>query len=277
MAIDKKTDAMKWVKQFADASAMLSYVTLKGGSSGRYNRLVKEALEKLGAMGDPGREALATLLGHERPDVRVAAASHLLRYLTAEATAVLREEAARGPSLTAFDAEQVLMRWEEGNWNLDLPDGPSAEQSGVQQGISDQNRLLRIGDITLADIRVGKRWRWNPPPDRPVGMPMPEWGPLTETKYFTGDDWIVYSGLAVYPTGEVRAMVQVKIVCDSSYGGDCCEFVDGQWQQVGLVPNPDARFRKEFFASPLSSDPSFVDDDIRDEHRQGFLRHVGKI
>jgi hypothetical protein len=76
------------------------------------------AVDKLLANGDAGRDALLVLLKHERMDVRVMAAAHLLRYRTAEAKAVL-EEAAKGQGLVPFEAGQALKRWEEGTWALD--------------------------------------------------------------------------------------------------------------------------------------------------------------
>jgi hypothetical protein len=51
-------------------------------------------------------------------DVRVTAAAFLLRYRTAEAKAVL-EEAAKGEEMVPFEAQQALLRWEEGTWALD--------------------------------------------------------------------------------------------------------------------------------------------------------------
>lgn len=61
---------------------------------------------------------VVVLLKHERMDVRVMAAAHLLRYRTAEARAVL-EEAARGQGLVPFEASEALKRWDEGTWSLD--------------------------------------------------------------------------------------------------------------------------------------------------------------
>nr|WP_255428434.1 DUF2019 domain-containing protein [Corallococcus sp. AB038B] len=72
-----------------------------------------------------GRDALLVLLKHERMDVRVMAAAHLLRYRTAEAKAVL-EEAAKGKGLVPFEAGQALKRWEEGTWALD-PEKPASD------------------------------------------------------------------------------------------------------------------------------------------------------
>ena len=76
------------------------------------------AFKKLRAHGDAGRDALSALLKHPRMDVRVAAAAFLLRYRTAEAKAVL-EEAAKGQGMIPFEAQQALLRWEEGTWALD--------------------------------------------------------------------------------------------------------------------------------------------------------------
>ena len=76
------------------------------------------AVDKLLAHGNAGRDALLVLLKHERMDVRVMAAAHLLRYRTTEAKAVL-EEAAKGQGLVPFEAGQALKRWEEGTWALD--------------------------------------------------------------------------------------------------------------------------------------------------------------
>ncbi|WP_338080562.1 DUF2019 domain-containing protein [Corallococcus exiguus] len=59
-----------------------------------------------------------SLFTHPRVDVRVAAASFLLRYRTAEAKAVL-DEVAQRKGFFAFEAGQALKRWEEGTWALD--------------------------------------------------------------------------------------------------------------------------------------------------------------
>jgi hypothetical protein len=76
------------------------------------------AFKKLCAHGNAGRDALTVLFRHPSPDVRSMAATYLLRYRTAEATAVL-EEVARGQGLIAFEAQQALKRWNEGTWALD--------------------------------------------------------------------------------------------------------------------------------------------------------------
>lgn len=76
------------------------------------------AFEELREAGDVGRAALVALFGHPRPDVRVMAAAYLLRYQTAEALEVLRQEA-EGSGLVALEATEAIKRWEEGTWSLD--------------------------------------------------------------------------------------------------------------------------------------------------------------
>ncbi len=76
------------------------------------------AVDKLLALGDEGRDALASLLTHQRMDVRVKAAAYLLRYRTVEAKTVL-EEAARSEGMIPFIASEVLKSWEQGSWALD--------------------------------------------------------------------------------------------------------------------------------------------------------------
>ncbi|MDC0711253.1 DUF2019 domain-containing protein [Stigmatella sp. ncwal1] len=84
----------------------------------KHARRYRAAFDKLRAQGDAGRDALAVLLKHPRMDVRVTAAACLLRHRTAEAKAVL-EEAAKGEGMVPFEAQQALLRWEEGTWALD--------------------------------------------------------------------------------------------------------------------------------------------------------------
>jgi hypothetical protein len=136
---------------------------------------------------------------------------------------------------------------------------------------------MQIRDITMADIRAGKNWRLEPSDDRRFDAPMEQWGPLIETNQFAVEDVIVYSGVVAYRSGRVKAIVQIKTVGDIDYGGDYCEFIGGEWRQVGLVPNPNAEAGEEFIASPLSFDPSFSSDDYREHHQRGFVNHVGKL
>ena len=113
-------DLKKLVGEFADNVVAQSEAIKRGDAktgNKHANRYVA-ALKKLRSAGDAGRDALAVLLQHHRPDVRVKAAAFLLRYRTAEAKAVL-ESAASGNGVAAIGAIMTLKHWEEGTWNLD--------------------------------------------------------------------------------------------------------------------------------------------------------------
>jgi hypothetical protein len=137
---------------------------------------------------------------------------------------------------------------------------------------------MQIRDITLADICAGKNWRLAPQSDeRWFDAPLENWGPLVETEQFAHDDHIVYSGLIAYRSGRVEAIVLIRTVSDGDYGGDYCEYVDGAWRQVGLVPNPNAEAGEEFIANPLQSDHSFCGEYDHEHQRRGFQTYVGKL
>ncbi|NVJ27398.1 MULTISPECIES: DUF2019 domain-containing protein [Myxococcus] len=108
------------VEQFALNVAAQTDAIFQGDAKtgNKHARKYGAAVDKLLAHGNAGRDALLVLLTHERMDVRVTAAAHLLRYRTAEAKAVL-DEAAKGKGLVPFEAQQVLQQWEEGTWALD--------------------------------------------------------------------------------------------------------------------------------------------------------------
>ncbi|MCP3061800.1 DUF2019 domain-containing protein [Myxococcus sp. K38C18041901] len=113
-------DFEKLIEQFALNVAAQTEAIFRGDArtGNKHARKYGAAVDTLLAHGNEGRDALLVLLKHERMDVRVMAAAHLLRYRTAEAKAVL-EEAAKGKGLVPFGAQQALKRWEEGTWALD--------------------------------------------------------------------------------------------------------------------------------------------------------------
>jgi hypothetical protein len=113
------TDVQGLVAEFAEAVAAQARVMLLDAEKGNeHARRYIAAFESLRQRGDEGRDALATLFADARPEVRVMAASYLLRHRGQVARRVLEAEAA-GRRLTAFAAAQALKRWEEGTWNLD--------------------------------------------------------------------------------------------------------------------------------------------------------------
>lgn len=108
------------VESFAHHTSAQTAAIMRGDAKtgNKHAKQRQAAFKSLCAHGDAGREALSVLLAHPNADVRTMAAAYLLRYRTAEATAVL-EEAARGQGLIAFEAGETLKRWQEGTWALD--------------------------------------------------------------------------------------------------------------------------------------------------------------
>jgi len=108
------------VAQFATAVAAQTDAIWNGDAKlgNKHAKRYLSAFERLRKLGNSGRDALAVLFEHERPDVRVTAAAFLLRHRTEEAMAVLRV-AAGGEGLVSFEAQQALQRWAEGSWSLD--------------------------------------------------------------------------------------------------------------------------------------------------------------
>ena len=110
----------KSVQDFAH-SVIQQTEAIGRGDHRRGNKYAKRyiaAFEKLRAIGDAGRDALASLLTDPRADVRAMAATFLLRHRTEEALDVLRAEAT-GEGIVAFEASEAIKRWEEGTWSID--------------------------------------------------------------------------------------------------------------------------------------------------------------
>lgn len=136
---------------------------------------------------------------------------------------------------------------------------------------------MKIGEISVRDVWAGTNWRFCPPDDDDwVHLAMSEWEGVVLCHEFSEQDDVIYSGLAVSPSGRVTPLLLLKTVGSADYGGDYCEYVNGRWRQVGLEPNPGAPVEHEYVADPLLIDPSFgaPDSDYRQSHREGFRRHA---
>ena len=120
VSVDARSKA-RLVEQFADGVACQTDAIKRGDhkAGNRHAKRYIKAFAELQSFGDEGREALVQLLASSRDDVRVLAASFLLRYRTIQAIEVL-EEAAKGRGIVAFGAAEALKRWHEGTWNLDV-------------------------------------------------------------------------------------------------------------------------------------------------------------
>jgi hypothetical protein len=119
----RRIDAGALVQEFAQAVANQTDAIWRGNhrEGNKHAKRYIALFRKLRDVGDDGRNALAALLTHDRPDVRVMAAAYLLRHRNAEAMAVLHE-AAHGEGMVAFEAAEAIKRWNEGVWALDPED-----------------------------------------------------------------------------------------------------------------------------------------------------------
>jgi len=110
----------KWVQDFADSVIQQTEAIQRGDhrTANKYAKRYIAAFGKIRTIGNAGRDALASLLTHSRGDVRVMAATFLLRHRTEDALEVLRAEAT-GEGIVAFGASEAIKRWEEGTWTID--------------------------------------------------------------------------------------------------------------------------------------------------------------
>ncbi|MBK9153927.1 MAG: hypothetical protein IPM25_06875 [Chloracidobacterium sp.] len=137
---------------------------------------------------------------------------------------------------------------------------------------------MQIRDITVVDIRQGKNWKVCDDEYFDWENDLLENLPIIDATEFRPEDDIVYSAIYVTDEGEVKPLVLIKAVEDLDYGGDYCEFVNGKWQQVGFVPNPNAAPGNEYVANPLEQDGSFIsEDDYRDYHREHFKKFAQRL
>ena len=109
------------VNEFAACVSAQSESIDKGdpNAGNQFAKRYVAAFEQLRAQGNVGRDALAILLDDRRPDVRVMAATFLLRHCGDRAIHVLKNEAG-SIGVVSFGASQALQRWHEGTWALYL-------------------------------------------------------------------------------------------------------------------------------------------------------------
>src|SRR5262245_58772207 len=135
--------------------------------------------------------------------------------------------------------------------------------------------MKKIKDISLAEVKEGKRWQVHPPDD--IDTPLEEWE-IEPKDDFEPEDHVAYSAIFVTDEGDITPLIQVKQVLDLDYGGDYCEYKNGVWRQLGLEPNPNAPHGKDFVSSPLENDPSFDTNwDHRAWHRENFKKWVQNL
>jgi hypothetical protein len=151
---------------------------------------------------------------------------------------------------------------------------PAREAEAAAAGTEGNRQGLRIRDIRLSDVLAGKNWRLMPTAD--VDENMTSWL-IEECEQFSLNDQVVYSALSVTISDRVIPVLVVREVGSAGWWGDCCELVDGRWQQVGLVPDPDAETSQEFVANPPPNDPSFGGGCGPEQMRDGFRRWRSRL
>lgn len=136
---------------------------------------------------------------------------------------------------------------------------------------------MQIKDISVNDIRAGKKWKVISPNDIDWENILLEDTPIQECSNFKEDDLVVYSAIYVADDeNQIIPIVMIKEAFSVEYGGDYCELIDGHWRQVGLEPNPNYPFGNEYIASPLEEDQSFTSDDqdYRKWHQNKFKKYI---
>lgn len=136
---------------------------------------------------------------------------------------------------------------------------------------------MRIKDIKLTEVKRGLNWRLvGTDNKRWFDEPMEEWE-IEPAAPLQTSDYAVYSGVFVLENGQVQPLLLIKEVSSPEYGGDYCEYVDGKWRQLGLVPNPNAPFGTEYIANAHPEDPSYVEESGHEWHASNFALHVGNM
>jgi len=129
---------------------------------------------------------------------------------------------------------------------------------------------MKIQDVTLDDLRQGTNWRAVNPNDYFDGLiPLQELS-LGKSAKFSKQDYVIYSVIYVIEPDEVRPLLMMHRVGDMDYGGCYCHYVNGQWQESGLEPDPNYPVGKEYVANPLPNDHSFVSSP------SGYFRRLTK-
>jgi hypothetical protein len=214
------------------------------------------------------------------------------------------EEISRGEGMVSFGAGECLKRWEEGVWALDPEESPheSVQTSpngelGTVEGMlsndlvehSDQHDLgpfgfvwnataeengpggqqIRICDIPLKDVKVGKVWKVTD--DRDPDMLRWSIEPLRALP--REEENVVYSVIGVHPSGMVMPELLIREVGTYDWWGDSLQYVDGAWREIEFVGEDGPWSKAEYYVgSPLPNDPSFSGGDSHEVHRTAFAR-----
>jgi hypothetical protein len=79
---------------------------------------IKKIVDHIRSFGADGQNALLVQLENQNPSVAAMAAIYSLKYNTEKSITALQKITTE-PGLLGFEAEQALLRWKEGEWNLE--------------------------------------------------------------------------------------------------------------------------------------------------------------
>lgn len=110
----------EYLEVFVDAAAQHYEATLEGNwrKTNRCARKVDTAFRHIIEFGNEGRESLLALTDNANLAVAKMAAVYSLKYGTQQALATLRR-ISQEPGIMGFGAQQAILRWEEGAWQLE--------------------------------------------------------------------------------------------------------------------------------------------------------------
>lgn len=114
-----KTD--KLIEHFVQAAITYHNATMSGKSKivNRQAKRLHQIFLEIIEIGEDARSALLSLTDHKDDSVALMAATYSLKYDTLKAKSALSRLAKENHGIIGFGAEQALMRWEEGAWQLE--------------------------------------------------------------------------------------------------------------------------------------------------------------
>ncbi len=143
----------------------------------------------------------------------------------------------------------------------------------------DEDKQLRIRDLTVDDIRSGQNWKITFPEELlQAGKTLNlEDVHISRKDSFSKNDTVAYSAVSVDEEGKVLPIVLIKNLSKVGHDGVCCEFRTGKWSQAASFSGSNTFLRNQFFANPLQEDPSFDSSGdgkggSREMNRAGFQK-----
>jgi hypothetical protein len=93
------------------------YSLSNSAAANRAAREMATIYSELSKLGSQAREKLLELVEDDDPRISINAACYSLKFNPEKSLAALRKLKTQ-PGIIGFEAEQAIMRWEEGNWDV---------------------------------------------------------------------------------------------------------------------------------------------------------------